>query len=118
MLRLTAQYADAWNTAWLGWPTKLAERRAQLEAACAEVGRDPKTLEVTVGVSVAFPDMGESIEDADDRDKYLSGSAAEIAAGFRAYEAEGVGHIILSSSPNTLPALDRLAEALRLYREG
>jgi alkanesulfonate monooxygenase SsuD/methylene tetrahydromethanopterin reductase-like flavin-dependent oxidoreductase (luciferase family) len=118
MLRLTAQYADAWNTAWLGWPTKLAARRAELEAACAEVGRDPKTLEVTVGVSVAFPDLGEGTEDAGDRDKHLSGGAAEIAAGFRAYEAEGVGHIILASEPNTLPALDRLAEALRHYRRG
>ncbi len=33
MLRLTAQYADAWNTCWLGRPTKLAERRAAL-AGC------------------------------------------------------------------------------------
>jgi alkanesulfonate monooxygenase SsuD/methylene tetrahydromethanopterin reductase-like flavin-dependent oxidoreductase (luciferase family) len=118
MLRLTAQYADAWNTAWLGWPTKLAERRVGLEAACAEVGRDPKTIEVTVGVSVAFPELGEAIEGADDRDKYLSGDTAEIAAGFRAYADEGVGHIICATSPNTLPALDRLTEALRVYRGG
>ena len=60
MLHLTAQYADSWNTAWLGWPTLLVERRAKLDAACAEVGRDPKTLEVTVGVSVAFPDLGDA----------------------------------------------------------
>jgi len=117
MLRLTAQYADAWNTAWLGWPTKLAERRAELETACAEVGRDPKTLEVTVGVSVAYPDLDGGIKDADDRDKHLSGTPADIAAGFRAYASEGVGHIICAPAPNTMPSLERLSQALQVYRE-
>ena len=40
MLRLTARYADCWNTAWLGHASALAERRAALEAACAAEGRD------------------------------------------------------------------------------
>jgi probable F420-dependent oxidoreductase len=116
MLHLTARYADSWNTAWLGWPTILTERREKLEAACADVGRDPKTLEITVGVSVAFPDLGDAPDDVDNRDKWLSGSAEEIAAGFRAYEELGVGHIICNSAPNNAAGLTRLTEALRAYR--
>ena len=57
MLRLTAELADAWNTCWLGRGNELPEKLAPLHAACAEVGRDPATLEVTVGqiVAVAEP---------------------------------------------------------------
>ena len=117
MLRLTAQYADAWNTCWLGRPTKLAERVAALEAACAEVGRDPATIEVTVGVSVALPEPGQTLEGADDPDKVLSGSAEEIAAGLREYAELGVGHVICSTFPNDAASLGRLADALRAYRE-
>ncbi len=116
MLRLTAQYADSWNSAWFGRPTLLAERRAGLEAACAEVGRDPATLEVTAGVLVAYPDAAEVSAPLDNPDKILTGPAEEIAAGLRAYDELGVGHVICSLTPNNAAALTRFAEALRLYR--
>ena len=35
----------------------LARRPGRLEAACAAVGRDPATLERTVGVNVVYPDL-------------------------------------------------------------
>src|SRR5919199_1785390 len=69
MLQLTARHADSWNTAWLGLPT----------------------LVITVGVNVAFPDLGDVPPFADDRDKCLVGSTEEIAATLRAYEELGVG---------------------------
>ena len=116
MLRLTARYADAWNTCWLGWPTKLAERRAALEDACRAVGRDPATLEVTVGVNVAYPEPGQTIEGADDPDRFLSGSAADVAAGLRAYADLGVGHVICACYPDNIASLERLADALRVFR--
>lgn len=116
MLRLTARYATAWNTCWLGMPTRLDERRAALDAACAEVGRDPAEIETTVGVSVAYPDLDPTIEDADDEDRFLSGSAADIAAGLRAHDEAGVGHVIVNIAPNTPRALTRLADALHFYQ--
>jgi alkanesulfonate monooxygenase SsuD/methylene tetrahydromethanopterin reductase-like flavin-dependent oxidoreductase (luciferase family) len=119
MLRLTAKYADAWNTAWIGMPTLLHERVAKLEAACVEVGRDPKSIEVTVGVTVAYPDLSPDLpERLSDPDYALFGSPAEIAAGFRAHEEAGVSHVICATSPFTAPALERLAEAYRVYRQG
>jgi F420-dependent oxidoreductase-like protein len=42
MLRIVAQYADAWN-AW-GRPDLIAHKSAVLDAFCAEVGRDPKSI--------------------------------------------------------------------------
>ncbi len=116
MLRLTAEWADSWNTAWFGQPTPLAPRRADLEAACVEVGRDPQTLEVTVGVQVAYPDLGDVTMPIEDPDKVLTGSTSEIAAGLRAYDALGVGHLIVNLAPNTASAQARFAEALALAR--
>ena len=54
MLRLTALFADAWQTAWFGLPdARYAERHSDLFAACEAEGRDPATLELTVGVDVS-----------------------------------------------------------------
>jgi probable F420-dependent oxidoreductase len=116
MLRLTARYADSWNTAWLGRPTLLAERRAGLEAACAEVGRDPATLAVTVGVIVAYPQEGAPPPAGGGPAKVLTGSAEEVAAGLRAYREQGVAHVICNCAPNDAASLARLADALRVYR--
>ena len=116
MLRLTAQYADSWNTAWLGQVDALAPQRAALEAAATEVGRDPATLEITVGIKVAFPDLGDVPAEADDATKFLSGSVAEIAASLRAYAEAGVGHVIAWLYPINAAAVARFAEAVELAR--
>ena len=115
MLQLTAKHADLWNTAWLGQPDLLPEQRQEQEAACQEVGRDPATLAVTVGVTVAFPDLlPEEDEPATDVDasKVLRGSVEEIAAGLRTYAEQGVEHVICMCNPTTDEALERLATAM------
>lgn len=116
MLDLTARYADAWNTAWLGDLTLLPERRARLEAACQRVGRDPRTLEVTVGVTVSFPDRNEAPSEPPDPTKVISGSPEAVAAIFREYDAAGVGQLICATQPNDAATLARLGEALAYYR--
>ncbi|MGN6810579.1 MAG: LLM class flavin-dependent oxidoreductase [Thermomicrobiales bacterium] len=116
MLQLTAQWADQWNAAWFGRPTGFIERRAQLEAACAAVGRDPKTLATTAGVNVAFPALSQGDAPPSNPDKILTGSAEEIAAGFRAYADLGVAHAICNLMPCNSTAIARLADAVRLYR--
>jgi alkanesulfonate monooxygenase SsuD/methylene tetrahydromethanopterin reductase-like flavin-dependent oxidoreductase (luciferase family) len=117
MLRLTAQYADSWNTAWLGDASALAEPRAALAAASAAVGRDPATLEVTVGISVAYPDLGRVPKDAGDPQKFLDGSSVEaLAAGLRGYADAGVGHVIAWQYPVTEEGTRRLAEAAKLAK--
>jgi probable F420-dependent oxidoreductase len=116
MLRLTARYADSWNTAWLGQPTSLPQRRAALEAACAAESREPSTLAVTVGVTVQYAEKGKPLEPPPDPDKALFGSAEEVAAGLRAYAEQGVAHVICGLEPTTPDSLAWLAQALRIYR--
>jgi alkanesulfonate monooxygenase SsuD/methylene tetrahydromethanopterin reductase-like flavin-dependent oxidoreductase (luciferase family) len=83
VLRLTARWADAWNTAWFGMPDeRFAQRRADLVAACEAEGRDPTTLEVTVGVSVGEEGASSLPVDAD-----------ALAGALDAWREEGVGHV-------------------------
>ena len=113
MLRLTATFGDSWNTAWFGEPTLLPERRANLEAACAEVGRDPATLAVTVGVNIAVPsDDTSSIDPA----KTIAGSPTDIARVFGAYEGQGVRHLQCNLSRTDEESVAWLGEALSLHR--
>ena len=120
--RITAEYADIWNAAWLGRPTLLAERRRELDRALADLGKDASAVETTVGVSVRFPDLEREFYRAAtpdgelDPDRVLTGSPAEMADVFREYERLGVGHLQLMHLPPTMAGLERLAEAVRIYR--
>ena len=113
MLRLTAQYADIWNIDGCNQPELVEEPLAQMKAACAEVGRDPASLEVTARVTVAFPDIGQPPHWMD---SYLSGSEPEIATTIEQYEALGVTHLMFHCSPFDTKSLTRLASAMDLYR--
>lgn len=113
MLRLTATYADSWNAGHLGQPATLVEARKPLEQACAEVGRDPVSLEVTVSLPIGYPDLG----DPPLAFKHcLTGSPEELATIFKGYESLGVGHLMLHLEPQTSEAISRLADALIHYR--
>ena len=46
MLKLTAQYADLWNTGYMGKPETMAAPLATIAAACRAVGRDPQTQQL------------------------------------------------------------------------
>jgi alkanesulfonate monooxygenase SsuD/methylene tetrahydromethanopterin reductase-like flavin-dependent oxidoreductase (luciferase family) len=51
-LRIVASYADMWNV--FGTPEVVAHKDAVLRAHCAEVGRDPTTIERTLGCKVTI----------------------------------------------------------------
>jgi len=82
MLRLAAQYADAWNW-WSSTGSDLTPLRpivAELERACADVGRDPLTLPRTLDV-YSFDPLGRYPEK-----EPIGGSVEEMAEtilGFR-----------------------------------
>ncbi len=119
MMELTARHADAWNAAWFGEPDeRLATVRADLEAACAAVGRDPDSLEITVGISVRYPDLATDAYPVDTEDPALEGSLDEVAAGLAAHAALGAGHIIANLEPATPLAVERFAAAVDRFRAG
>ncbi len=114
MLKLTAQYADLWNTGYMGKPETMAEPFAKITAACREVGRDPATLGITALIGLWFPDL--QAQKPGFLDKPLTGTAQEIAAAMRGYAELGVQHIMFQCEPYTPQALQVLTEALHLYQ--
>jgi hypothetical protein len=98
----------------MGKPETMAEPLAKIEAACREIGRDPATLGITALIGLWFPDL--QAKQPSFFDKPLTGTAQEIAAAMRGYAALGVQHIMFQCEPYIPEALQRLTEALHLYR--
>ena len=106
MLRLTARYADAWNTAWFGLPDeRLRQRLSNMDVALRAEGRDPATLRRTVGIEVGDPGTDDCL---------FTGTVDELAQALDAYEALGIDDLIVNLVPCTEPSLDRLASAIAI----
>jgi alkanesulfonate monooxygenase SsuD/methylene tetrahydromethanopterin reductase-like flavin-dependent oxidoreductase (luciferase family) len=114
MLKLTAQYADLWNTGYMGKPETLADRRSRIEAACREIRRDPRTLGVTALIGLWYPDL--QTNKPKFFDNPLTGTVEEIALAMRGYKELGVEHLMFQCEPYTLEARRRVTEAVHLYR--
>jgi alkanesulfonate monooxygenase SsuD/methylene tetrahydromethanopterin reductase-like flavin-dependent oxidoreductase (luciferase family) len=109
ILRLTARYAEAWNTAWFAGPDeRLRERVAALESALEEEGRDPSTLRRTVGMYIADPAV------APDESEAFTGSVDELAETLTRFGELGFADVIAVLEPMNERSLDRLAEARQL----
>ena len=108
MLRLTARHADAWNTAWFGVPDERWQSRlADLRAACDAEGRDPASLEVTVGLS-----LDGSLQTArPGAPNAIPADVAAIADAFAAWAAGGVGHVQVDARPADERTFDLVLEA-------
>ena len=116
MLRITLPHVDIWN-AWLSGsrshPDQVAPLRELVDAACQAIGRDPATLQRSVSIMVdqtGTREIGPSMKP--DAAEPLSGSPEEIAAGLRAFAAEGINHLQLYLVPNTLASVERFAAVL------
>ncbi len=114
MLKLTAQYADLWNTGYMGKPETLADRRAKIEIACREIRRDPVTLGVTTLIGLWYPDLHANKPKFFDNP--LTGTVQEIASAMQGYAKLGVQHIMFQVEPYTGEARQRLTRAIKLYR--
>ena len=110
MLKLTARYADLWNTGYMGKPETMAEQLKKIEAACREVGRDPATLGVTALIGLWFPDL--QTKKPSFFPNPLTGTVQEIATAMRGYAELGVQHIMFQCEPNTHEARQWLTRAL------
>jgi probable F420-dependent oxidoreductase len=116
MLHLAARHADAWN-AWFNWfgnrPEGIAALRERVDAACADVGRNPATLERTVAVLVQVQNGDVARRGGPPREATpITGEPEEIAHQLRAFAVEGITHIQLVVDPITAAAIERLGEVL------
>lgn len=110
MLRLTAQHADAWNTAWFGGLDDVARRRvADLDAACDEVGRPRHAIRRTIGVRLHEPGQGGDDPRGTDAD------ATGLADIFDELDAAGFDDVLIWSLAKSAAAIERIAEARRVH---
>ena len=110
MLGLTATWADAWNSAWFGRvDDRLRARLAALDAACADVGRDPASVRRTIGIRLHEPGTGGD-------DAFGLDAGAEGLAGFLdELAALGLDDALIWSISKSAAALERIGEARRLH---
>ncbi len=112
MMRLTARYADQWTIDWLGPPVRVREQLGKVHDACREEGRDPATLAITGGVTIAYPDLGELPGWMSVPGSYLTGEAEDLGVQLAAYSGLGVDHLITNLYPFTEAAVARYGEAI------
>ena len=116
---LAARCAARWNAAWYGLPDDdLLAKIDGVHAACERIGRDPATLEISLGVSIRFPDLGSSDADTGKGSgSALVGSAEQIAEGLAAHAALGVDEVIASLEPFTDESVGCFLDSVTLFRE-
>src|SRR5829696_5865970 len=117
-LRTLARYGDQWNTS--GSLESLREKDAILRERCAEVGRDPDTIERTVTVDMVIRDTREAALEAyrtalagagQEFDEAWAGSIGtpdQVADHLRPMADLGFRHILVDSpSPYDAETIDR-----------
>lgn len=117
MLRLTARYADQWNT-WLAMsrsaPEAFPADDALVDAARAEVGRDPATLARTASIMVDMTGRREiPATMGPNRAIPLTGTPEEIADAISGFAALGVSHLQIYLTPNTVETVRAFESVLR-----
>jgi len=115
MLRQCAAHADGWN-AWYAWFDNDVERLppllAEVDAACAAVGRDPASLERSAALLIQFPDLDGVTKYASAGAKPITGTPDEIATVLRWCADLGIAHVQIVLDPNTSEAISAMAPVL------
>lgn len=111
-MRLAAKHADIWACFVVesAQPESFEPMLDRLEEACADVGRDPATLERSVGVTIETTD--EPTADA----WKITGPVSEIAETLARFEGIGMTRVDLMVEPATEGGLDSAEAVLNLLR--
>ncbi len=114
LLRITAQLADGWNTDWIGSPDVVPALRAAVDAACAEVGRDPATLRRSACVYIDLPTAKGRfpLPRVDERQPGPQ-SHQQIIENIHRYKEEGLDEIMLWPDPFTLESIEEVGMLLQ-----
>jgi alkanesulfonate monooxygenase SsuD/methylene tetrahydromethanopterin reductase-like flavin-dependent oxidoreductase (luciferase family) len=115
---LAARHADIWS-----WyvnersdPAEFEPLVQALEAACAEIGRDPATIGRSVGVFIEPTDVTGSEEYG--LGVPVRGRPEEIAAAIEAFGDVGITQVECMIWPDTLAALEAMRPVVERLREG
>ncbi len=134
MLRLVARYADRYDADFHLSASGVAERFAALEAACADVGRDPRTVARSAATRIALVDPAGRTEPprfqvGPVRDGVAEfelggvrfgarqGTPAELIDYLRTFQAVGVEHLTCTLiDPSGVRGIERFAPVLEALR--
>jgi alkanesulfonate monooxygenase SsuD/methylene tetrahydromethanopterin reductase-like flavin-dependent oxidoreductase (luciferase family) len=115
MLRIAAPHMDMWNS-WHVWFGNRAEGLrplvAELESACADVGRDPSEIEKTAAVYVQLSRGEGRVAGSEDRPKADPIVGAAIPERLAEFDAAGIGHLQIVLDPIDAAAVEELAGIL------
>ncbi len=114
MMRLTAHYADIWNTCYTTIPRSAETRRKAFMKACRDEGREVSSIQFSYTASLAFPQWLDW--NTEKKRGYLSGTPTELAQALQEYTAMGTDHIMFHINPFRVETIQTLAEAVALYR--
>jgi hypothetical protein len=119
MLRLAARFADLYDTDFQLDPRPVVDRIAALEAACAEVGRDPAQIGRTAGFRLALaPPGGDGAQTVEYEVEGVRWSVRRappdvIVTILRGFEAAGVRQVTCAIvDPPGLPGIERFAPVI------
>ncbi|MGH2680087.1 MAG: LLM class flavin-dependent oxidoreductase [Actinomycetota bacterium] len=134
LLGLAARLADGWNVVWRMSPETYATKIDDVRTACATAGRDPATFGLSIGLYSSIGEDERGAREAFDRglaaapgdamaaDDYetwradtLSGTPEQILERVAAFEALGVGEIVVS--PWVLPFAIHEPDQVELFAE-
>jgi probable F420-dependent oxidoreductase len=111
MLRLAARYADGYNSFWHARPEDALPRFAALREACAEQGRDPASIQLSVSTLVHVLAAGDTPEDGD---KGTIGPAEAVAEALAGFAEIGVQHLAVILKPADVRGVERFARVIEL----
>jgi alkanesulfonate monooxygenase SsuD/methylene tetrahydromethanopterin reductase-like flavin-dependent oxidoreductase (luciferase family) len=118
MLRITLPHVRAWNSwfnATRNSPAGVADLRAKVDAACADVGRDPTEVERSVAVYVRLSGGGGRVQGTSEPlPPALEGNPETMAAELRAYADEGIDEVQLVMDPIDSASIEEFARVLDL----
>ncbi|NIK55194.1 LLM class flavin-dependent oxidoreductase [Kribbella shirazensis] len=106
MMRLTAQWADAWNTAWYGAPSLKVEERLETLRQALEIAQRP-TDEVTRTVGIIVRDPDHPVPDPSPN----AIAVQDLPEALHSYHQLGVHHTIISPEPMTPSTVEAIAQA-------
>ena len=108
MMRLTARYADAWNSDWKRSADLVVPMLAELDEACADVGRDPATLVRTSSSNIAMDGC------LGIRPDPITGDADHIAGVLAGFRDLGLCHHVAGLDPCTPASLEQYARVIEV----
>ena len=124
VLAATLPYVDMWNGDWTSRWQVIPPMREYVDAACVAAGRDPATLQRSVGVMLDLPGKNPAIngrasvqgavEPSTKPDPPATGSIEDLAELLRGYHREGIDHVMVWPDPSTLAGIEEFGRVLEL----